>query len=189
MPFYHVLSWSENTAGFGAILTEYIFRFILLLELPLVRFINLRKRDLEMVVTELWACGEDVPGLSCPLSGVPVEAGFPSPADDYVERALDLNELMVQHPEATFFVRVKGNSMMEADIHSGDILVVDRSRDAKDGCVVVAVLDGEFTVKQLRYRDEQVLLLPANRKYRPIVITPDRDFQVWGVVTYVIHAV
>ncbi|MDQ1256385.1 MAG: polymerase [Candidatus Hydrogenedentes bacterium] len=142
-----------------------------------------------MVVTELWVCEEDVPKTFCLLAGVPVEAGFPSPADDYIEKPLDLNELMVEHPEATFFVRVKGDSMVDANIHSADILVVDRSREAHDGCVVVAVLDGEFTVKQLRNRDGQVLLLPANRKYRPITVTPEQDFQVWGVVTYVIHAV
>jgi DNA polymerase V len=142
-----------------------------------------------MVVTELWGCAEDAPKAFCLLAGVPVEAGFPSPAENYIEKPLDLNELMVQHPEATFFVRVKGDSMVEADIHSGDILVVDRSREAQDGCVVVAVLDGEFTVKQLRNRDGQVLLLPANRKYRAITITPEQDFQVGGVVTFVIHAV
>ena len=141
-----------------------------------------------MVVTELWACGENAPGVFCPLASVTVAAGFPSPADDYVEKPLDLNELMVQHPEATFFVRVKGDSMIDADIRSGDILVVDRSREAQDGCVAVAVLDGEFTVKQLRYRDGQVVLLPANRNFRPIPVTSEQDFQVWGVVTYVIHA-
>ena len=142
-----------------------------------------------MVVTKLWAYGKDAPSVSCPLAGVTVAAGFPSPADDYIEKPLDLNELMVQHPEATFFVRVKGDSMVDADIRSGDILVVDRSREAQDGCVAVAVLDGEFTVKQLRYRDGQIVLLPANRNFRSITVTQEQDFQVWGVVTYVIHAV
>ena len=142
-----------------------------------------------MVVTERWSCSENVPELSCLLAAVPVEAGFPSPADDYVERPLDLNELMVKRPEATFFVRVKGDSMEGADLRSGDILVVDRSMEARDGQVVVAVLDGEFTVKQLHYRNGRVTLLPANRNFSPIPVTPEQDFQVWGVVTYVIHAV
>lgn len=142
-----------------------------------------------MVVTELWTYGENAPNATCPLAGEPVAAGFPSPADDYIEKPLDLNDLMVRHPEATFFVRVKGDSMIDADIRSGDILVVDRAREAHDGCVAVAVVDGEFTVKQLRYRDGQVVLWPANRHFRPITITAEQDFQVWGVVTYVIHAV
>lgn len=142
-----------------------------------------------MVVTERWSCPEQVPGLPCPLAAVPVEAGFPSPADNYIERPLDLNELMVKRPEATFFVRVKGDSMAEADIRSGDILVVDRSLEARDGRVVVAVLDGEFTVKQFCRRGGRVVLEPANRAYPPIVVSPERDFQVWGVVTYVIHTV
>jgi len=143
-----------------------------------------------MIVMERWTgCGDGASGVACPLAGMPVEAGFPSPADDYIEKPLDLNELLVKHPEATFFVRVQGDSMVEADIHSGDILVVDRAREARDGCVVVAVLNGEFTVKQLRYRDGRCLLMPANPNHRPIPVTPDQDFQVWGVVTHVIHAV
>ncbi len=143
-----------------------------------------------MIVMEWWTGrGSEAPGMTCPLAGMPVEAGFPSPADDYIEKPLDLNELLVKHPEATFFVRVQGDSMVEADIHSGDILVVDRSREAHDGCVVVAALNGEFTVKQLRYRNGQGMLMPANPDHRPIRVTPDQDFQVWGVVTHVIHAV
>jgi DNA polymerase V len=142
-----------------------------------------------MTVTELWACEENMPGASCPLAGVPVEAGFPSPADDYIEKQLDLNQLMVNHPEATFFMRVQGDSMVEAGIHTGDILVVDRSQEAKEGSVIVAVLDGEFTVKQLRRRDGHILLVPANQRYHTIRVTSEQDFQVWGVVSYVVHAV
>ena len=142
-----------------------------------------------MIVTELWDYEKNIPDMRCPLAGGMVEAGFPSPADDYMEKPLDLNELMIQHPEATFFVRVKGDSMIDADIRSGDILVVDRSRKAQDGCVAIAIIDGEFTVKQLYYRNGQVMLQPANRNFHPITITPEQDFQVWGVVTYVIHAV
>jgi len=141
-----------------------------------------------MILTERWRCTQNKTNPICSLLAVPVEAGFPSPADDYVERALDLNELLVKRPEATFFVRVKGNSMIEANIHSGDVLVVDRSREPQDGDVVVAILDGEFTVKQLRRSGGRIILQPANRNFRPIAVNPEQEFQVWGVVTYVIHA-
>lgn len=114
-------------------------------------------------------------------------AGFPSPADDYAEGKLDLNKHLIKHPAATFFVRVTGDSMIEVGIHSGDLLVVDRSLEAADGNVIVAVLDGELVCKQLEKRGT-VRLLPANRKYLPIVIQDGQDFSIWGVVTNVIHA-
>lgn len=116
-----------------------------------------------------------------------VQAGFPSPADDYAERSLDLNDLMVKHPAATFFVKVEGESMCEASIHSGDILVVDRSIEPANGQIVVAILNGEFTVKRLRITPEGVALVPENAHFPTIPVSPDADFQVWGVVTYVIH--
>lgn len=141
-----------------------------------------------MMVTAVWNSIEHAGVPACSLFATPVAAGFPSPAESYVERPLDLNEFMVQRPEATFFVRVQGDSMTDANIRSGDILVVDRSLEPRDGQVVVAVLDGEFTVKHLHRRNGRVLLQPANPRFRPIPITPERDFQVWGVVTYVIHA-
>jgi DNA polymerase V len=124
-------------------------------------------------------------GLPAFLSGV--EAGFPSPADDYVDKQLDLHELMVQHPAATFFVRVQGDSMCQAGIQSGDILVVDRSLEPVSGKVVIAVVNGEFTVKRMIIERGKVFLRPENEKYKQIQITPEVDFQVWGVVTYVIH--
>ena len=114
-------------------------------------------------------------------------AGFPSPADDYAEGKLDLNKHLIKHPAATFFVRVSGDSMIEAGIHSGDLLVVDRSLEAVDGNVIVAALDGELVCKRLERR-ASVRLLPANRKYLPIEIQDGQDFSIWGVVTNVIHA-
>lgn len=117
----------------------------------------------------------------------PVQAGFPSPADDYVENKLDLNSLVIKHPTATFFVRVEGESMKDADIHSGDILVVDRSIEAADGKVVVAVINGEFTVKRFVIDSSGAYLIPENKKYPTLKIEEGSDFQVWGVVTYVIH--
>lgn len=124
---------------------------------------------------------------SVPISLGRLPAGFPSPADDYAEGKLDLNKHLIKHPAATFFVRVTGDSMIEAGIHSGDLLVVDRSLEAVDGNVIVAALDGELVCKRLEKRSV-VRLLPANRNYAPIVIQDGQDFSIWGVVTNVIHA-
>lgn len=116
-----------------------------------------------------------------------VKAGFPSPADDHLERSLDLNELLIKHPVATFFVRVKGESMLGAGIKDGDILIVDRSLKPGDRSVVVAVLNGEFTVKRLRIQEGQTWLMPENPRFKPISINSDNEFEVWGVVTSTIH--
>lgn len=116
-----------------------------------------------------------------------VQAGFPSPADDYLEKWLDLNQLMVSHPNATFFVKVEGDSMEGAAIFSGDILVVDRSIEPSENKIVVAVVNGEFTVKRLKKKGSDLYLVAENKNYQPIKITPELDFQVWGVVTFVIH--
>jgi DNA polymerase V len=122
-----------------------------------------------------------------PLFLVPVSAGFPSPADDYLDDKLDLNSYLVEHPAATFFVRVVGDSMIEAGIHSGDLLVVDRALEPADNHVVIAVLDGELTVKRIRIRHRTVFLVSDNAQYAPIQINETMHFEVWGVVTYVIH--
>lgn len=118
---------------------------------------------------------------------VPVSAGFPSPADDYLDDKLDLNSYLVEHQAATFFVRVVGDSMLEAGIHSGDLLVVDRALEPADNQVVIAVLDGELTVKRIRIRHRTVFLVSDNVQYAPIQINETTHFEVWGVVTYVIH--
>ena len=123
-----------------------------------------------------------------PLFLVPVSAGFPSPADDYIENSLDLNKHLIKHPAATFFVRVKGDSMIDAGIHSGDILIIDRSLDATDKKVVIAVIDGEFTVKRVRIIDKKIYLLPENSDFSSTEIIESMDFTIWGVVTNVIHA-
>jgi len=122
-----------------------------------------------------------------PLVTSLLHAGFPSPADDYRETVLDLNALVIQHPEATFYVRVTGDSMHDAGIRAGDILVVDRAETPTDRTIIVALLNGEFTVKQLSLQNDQIALLPANTRYQPIPITEEMEFQVWGVVTYCIH--
>lgn len=114
-------------------------------------------------------------------------AGFPSPAADYLEKKLDLNEYIVKHPAATFFVRVSGDSMIEAGIYPQDILVVDRAETVKNGKIVVALYNGAFTVKRFVSGPKGIILQPANPKYAPILVSEEDDFQIWGVVTYVIH--
>lgn len=116
-----------------------------------------------------------------------VQAGFPSPADDFIEGKLDLNRHLIKNQAATFFVRAVGDSMIGAGIHPGDILVVDRSIRPYDKCVVVAVLSGEFTVKRLRKKSGRIYLLAENSGFKPILVEEAMDFQVWGVVTSVVH--
>ncbi len=122
-----------------------------------------------------------------PLFSEMVQAGFPSPAQDHIEKQLDLNEHLVRHPVATFYVRVQGDSMIDAGIKSGDILIVDRSLEPANNQIIVAVLDGEFTVKRFRRRAGKIVLEPANDAYPSITVTPESGFQVWGVVTFIIH--
>lgn len=124
-----------------------------------------------------------------PLAESPVHAGFPSPADDFLEGSLDLNGLVIRHSEATFFARVEGDSMKDEGIAEGDILVVDKAEEPFDGCLAVAYVDGEFTLKRVRMEPERILLVPANPAYRTIEVTPDNDFAVWGVVRWVVKRV
>jgi len=126
-------------------------------------------------------------GTSLPLAGEAVPAGFPSPAEDYLERPLDLNEYVAPRPEATYFVRVSGDSMTGAGIHHDDILVVDRSQEPKPGNVVIACVEGEFTVKRLVRTEEGLDLAPENPAYQPIPLNAETDFSIWGVVRHVVH--
>jgi DNA polymerase V len=116
-----------------------------------------------------------------------VPAGFPSPAGDYEEDKLDLNRHLVKNPVATFFVRVTGDSMIGAGIHHSDLLIVDRSLEPKDKSVVIAVLNGELTVKRIRMKNRKIILEPENRNYFAQEVTEDAEFEVWGIVTNVIH--
>jgi len=125
--------------------------------------------------------------LELPLAGSPVSAGFPSPAEDYIEMALDLNKELIKHPEATFYARVKGHSVIDAGIEDGDLLVIDKALDQKDGDIAVCFIDGEFTLKRLALKEDGIYLLPANAEYKPIKITEDNDFLIWGILSYVIH--
>lgn len=125
--------------------------------------------------------------LRLPLFGSKVQAGFPSPADDYVAEQLDLHQLLVKREAATFYVRVQGDSMVDAGIREGDILVVDRSITPADGKIVIAVLNGELTVKELSIKPQGIQLLPRNDAYPPIDVPQESDLTVWGVVTGVVR--
>jgi len=129
--------------------------------------------------------------IALPLYLAGVQAGFPSPADDFIDKRLDLNEHLIQHPAATFFVRAAGDSMLGAGIHDGDLLIVDRAVEAQVGKTIIAAVHGELTVKRLERRGERMLLAPANPDYPPIDVTEGvnggEGFEIWGVVTHVVH--
>ncbi len=127
--------------------------------------------------------------LDIPFYQSNVPAGFPSPAEDFMDLDLNLQAYLVQHPSATFCVRVTGDSMQNAGIFSGDVMVVDRALEPKNNTIVLAVLDGEFTVKRIQKKGNQLFLKPENQTFKPIEITEEMDFKVWGVVTHIIHKV
>lgn len=130
---------------------------------------------------------DEYTSYSIPLYASKVQAGFPSPADDYVECSLDLNKELIRHPSATFILIAAGDSMIDAGIHPGDKLIVDRSVEAVDGKIVIAALAGELTVKRLSRRGNRVQLLPANPKFKPIDISEESELVIWGVVMHIIH--
>ena len=115
-----------------------------------------------------------------------IHAGFPSPATDYMTQAIDLNKELVRHPAATFYGRVVGDSMIDAGVDEGDILVIDKALEARDGDMAVCFVDGEFALKYIYLRADGIVLKPANPKYPEIEITEGVDFKMWGVVTYII---
>lgn len=123
-----------------------------------------------------------------PVAGSAVKAGFPSPADDFLDAPLDLNRELVHNPASTFFVRVSGDSMAGDGIGDGDLLIVDRAVDPYDGCIAVCYIDGEFTVKRVRLDKGCAWLLPSNPKYRPIRVDAGNEFLVWGIVRHVIKS-
>ena len=125
--------------------------------------------------------------LQLPLASEQVAAGFPSPAEDYVDVGIDLNDQLIRHPTSTFFLRVSGDSMTGAGIHDGDLLVVDRSLNPRPGRVVVAVLDGGFTLKRLVRHQGRLRLEAANPDFPPLELQTCGDVQIWGVAVHVIH--
>lgn len=130
-----------------------------------------------------------------PMAESGIHAGFPSPAQDYMNPCIDLNKELVRHPAATFYGRVVGDSMLDAGVEEGDILVIDRSLEASEGKMAVCFLDGEFTLKYISLKNpstgekDGVWLVPANRKYLPLKVRELSDFTIWGIVTYIIKKV
>ncbi len=127
--------------------------------------------------------------MELPLYSCKISAGFPSPADDHLEKKLDLNSHLIKHPAATFFVRVNGDSMINAGINDNDILIVDRSLKPSHGKIVIAVVDGQMTVKRLHKRSGKLILMPENNHFKPIEITESMTVEIWGVVVTSIHSV
>jgi len=118
----------------------------------------------------------------------PIKAGFPNAAENAPEIPLDLNTLLIKHPASTFYMRVDGDSMRDMGIHSGDLIIIDKSLETRSGDVVVAYIDGEFTLKQFIKLDNRGILKPANPDYPEIEVGEGNDFQIWGTVTHTIHA-
>lgn len=135
----------------------------------------------------MYKLAEQRESVITPLFSDLVPCGFPSPARDYVERGIDLNEFMVAHPSATYFVRATGDSMIDAGIGNGDLLVVDSARTARHGDIIIAAIDGEFTVKRLQLRPI-IQLVPCNPAYAPIRINGDMPLDIFGVVTFIVKA-
>lgn len=113
-----------------------------------------------------------------------IRAGFPSPAQDYLDLSIDLNNELIKHPSTTFYGRVKGDSLIEADIHEGDILIIDKSLEPREGDLAVCCVDGEFTLKYIKIEQDVVWLIPANKDFQPIKVTAGNEFVIWGIVTY-----
>ncbi|HLO43778.1 MAG TPA: translesion error-prone DNA polymerase V autoproteolytic subunit [Leadbetterella sp.] len=144
-------------------------------------------RDFNLPKIEIFHVSTDI-ALELPFVKEGISAGFPSPADDFIDTAIDLNHELIKHPSSTFFGKVRGNSMKDLGIHDGDLLVIDKSLEPATGKVAVCYIDGEFTVKSLKLEKDSVWLLPANSNYKPILVTKENDFMIWGIVTNVIKS-
>ena len=126
--------------------------------------------------------------LQLPLVQGGIVAGFPSPADDFLDSSIDMNKFLVKNREATFYGRVKGNSMINAGIADGDLLVIDKSIEPANGKIAVCFINGEFTVKRIKIEGSQCWLMPENDQFQPIEVFPDNQFIIWGIVIHVIKS-
>ena len=144
-------------------------------------------RNFNLPKIQIFLASIDI-ALKLPFVKEGISAGFPSPADDFIDTAIDLNYELIKHPSSTFFGKVRGNSMKDLGIHDGDLLVIDKSLEPVTGKVAVCYIDGEFTVKSLKIEKESIWLLPANASYKPILVTKENDFMIWGIVTNVIKS-
>ena len=124
--------------------------------------------------------------MALPLANQGISAGFPSPADDFLDLSIDLNKELIKHPYATFYGRVSGDSMTGVGLDVGDLLIIDKSLEPQDGKIAVCFIDGEFTVKRIKLDKDSLWLMPENKKYKPIKVTEENEFIIWGVVTSVI---
>ncbi len=124
--------------------------------------------------------------LSLPVVTNGISAGFPSPADDFLDTSIDLNKALIKNPDATFYGKVKGDSMKDVGIHDGDLLVIDKSLEPQNGKIAICYIDGEFTVKRIKIEKDCCWLVPANEKYQPIKVTQENEFIIWGIVINVI---
>lgn len=126
--------------------------------------------------------------LELPFFDVGISAGFPSPADDFIELQIDLNKHLIKHKETTYFAKVKGHSMKNAGIYDGDLLVIDKSIEPQDNKIAICQIDGEFTVKRIKIEKDVVWLIAENEDYAPIKVTPENELMIWGIVVYSIKA-
>ena len=124
--------------------------------------------------------------LELPYVKQGISAGFPSPADDFLDTSIDLNKELIKNPSSTFYGKVKGNSMQDIGIHNGDLLIIDKSLQPQNGKIAICYIDGEFTVKKIKIEKDCIWLVPANKDYQPIKVTAENDFLVWGMVINVI---
>ena len=124
--------------------------------------------------------------VDIPYANEGIQAGFPSPAQNYINESIDLNVELIKHPASTFFGKVSGDSMIEEGIEKGDILVIDKSLEPINGDLAVCCIDGEFTLKRIEIEENHIKLMPSNATFKPIIVTPDDQFTVWGIVTYTI---
>ncbi len=127
--------------------------------------------------------------LNLPFVESGISAGFPSPALDFIDLSIDLNKHLIKHPSATFYGRVKGDSLKNAGIENGDLLIIDRSIEPVNGKIAVCYIDGEFTAKRIQINKDEILLIPENENYQTLKVTADNNFLIWGIVTHVIKNV
>ena len=127
--------------------------------------------------------------LNLPFVDSGISAGFPSPALDFIDWSIDLNKHLIKHPSATFYGRVKGDSLKNAGIENGDLLIIDRSLEPTNGKIAVCYIDGEFTAKRIQINKDEILLIPENENYQTLKVTADNNFLIWGIVTHVIKDV
>lgn len=126
--------------------------------------------------------------LDLPFVDSGISAGFPSPADDFIELSIDLNKTLIKNKDTTFFAKVKGHSMKNAGIYDGDLLVIDKSLEPQNNKIAICQIDGEFTVKRIKIEENIVWLIAENEDYKPIKVTPENEFMIWGIVIHSIKS-